>query len=198
MKRTTLTVLFTLYYIFSPFVILNCSVVDEQYDVLNDEPEQATISAAECEAMEFLSADCVDVLLEQEEERLAEESKISSALNQEEDFQSCRLVEDLADDSSSESESTVSLMAFQTEDTEDDTEADTDSADESTEDSEDTAALDCAPVIEDLVDAYQICASTSEDYDGCDDILDTVDQAVTDCDSDSEDVSDDFCASLTA
>jgi len=192
MKRACLTVFFAFYVIFMPFVYVNCSVADTPY-VIGDDSESDAELLAECQTMEFVTADCVDILQAEEDRIAASESAVASALINIEDFEACKSEADIS-----------ALIKFQTTDEEAADETTTDGEDPysetATDETTEEDTLDCETVINAMISAYQVCEelSTSEKYYDCDDIEDAMNEAVQACDDGSSDVSQDFCSTLTA
>lgn len=168
-----------------PFVMVNCGTGDQPYALDADAAvsEDSDDLLEQCQDMEFLVQSCIDVLQEEEEKIQEEESKISSAAAQVGDFVTCQSEESISD-SDSDSESDTSTESS----------TDPDSA------SSESEVVDCSVVISDLIASYQICTglTSSEKYDDCEDVEETVEDAVTKCDESSTDVTADFCNTLTA
>lgn len=91
MKQFYLTVVFTVYHLFMPFVVLNCATSDLPYVVQAESAAEDTdAQLAECEAQEFLTEDCVS-LMQAEAERLAElEEAIATAYDDLSEFMTCQ------------------------------------------------------------------------------------------------------------
>lgn len=63
MKRIFLTLFFASYYFFMPFVMIHCGVEDRPYAVdASVSASDAEYTYEECEEMEFLIEECIDVL----------------------------------------------------------------------------------------------------------------------------------------
>lgn len=188
MKRTFLTIFFAAYYIFMPFVMVNCSVADQPY-ALDDEALVSSESVdedalEECMNMEFLVEECI-AILQSESDRIAEEEALVTAATLALDqFEECQLEEEIV----------MAVAANVLLQTADGT-TDTTTPETVTED-----VVDCAATIESTISAYQICdeLTTSEKYTDCKTLENAVDDAVEACEIDAETVTEDFCSSLTA
>lgn len=176
MKRFGLTILFATYYFFMPFVMVNCtSVADEPYALNADASENEDSSNAElarCQQLEFIVADCVDVLQAEEERLLDEEAKVNTAFEELDNFATCQAQEVIAP----------------VEEESDDTEEDT------TED-----VLDCTQTIATVIEGYQTCGENAqiEEFYYCTDVNAAIESAVSACETGDESITEDFCNSLT-
>lgn len=162
-KRVILTSFFATYYFFVPFVWLACTSVDEQYVIGDDEPTAAE-SLEECQSSEFLTADCVEILAEEEERVQEEQASILAADTALDDLEDCYTFE-------------------QAEDTSDD-----DEETETTNACEDTvnailAGFETCVALED-----------QNKYFECSTIEDAVNDTADLCDTSSSEVTDDFCS----
>ena len=160
MKKFGLTVFFTIYHFFMPFVWLNCSGPDAQYIVAENETE-VSLSLEECQARSVLTEDCVDLIQAQIDKENSENITLISAEKNDKDFISCYNY--LADDESEE--------------------------------------LDCSGLIATMQDAYNICTAfelIDDKREECFEIEPIVNEAILECDQSSANVSDDFCALLSA
>lgn len=186
MKRFLLTIVFTVYTFFVPFVMVNCSSAqDEPYalDVNADTSDAAELE--ECQEMEFLVDECVDILQAENDRIETEHAQIITASELLADFTTCQAYES---DSTSTTTSTSTATSTTT------------STSTSTATDTDDDLSDCADTIDVVVTAYQICDSLSaaDQYDECADVITSVEDTVTLCDDDSDDVTADFCALVTA
>lgn len=176
----------------------------------------------ECQEMEFLIEDCISILQEEEDRIKAEKSTVSAGADVVSNFESCQLEENISPATVQELQKATTDDADGSSDAEeDDAQADDSSQDDSStdgtdqtdstgsddsgddEDSEDTEnqnKINCHDVITDIISAYQICdeLTKKQKYPGCDDVEDVIDEAVEKCDSEDEEVTEDFCGSLTA
>jgi len=180
MKRIFLTLFFASYYFFMPFVMVNCGVADEQFTIDAGASESDSTDALDqCQKMEFLVDDCIDILQQEEERLQQDQSKISASATQVDDFTSCQ------------TEETISSGSDET------------PSDDETDPSDDETAgeeASCEDVIADMVVSYQICSdlSSSEKFDECEDVEEVVDDAVRRCNNGSITITQDFCSTLTA
>lgn len=97
-----------------PFVLINCSVADEPYALTTD------VSAAEsddllkeCQRMEYLVAECIDVLQQEAERIAAELAQVEAAAGELAAFDECKTAGDLtmAPDSSESGASCEGIIA---------------------------------------------------------------------------------------
>ena len=93
MRRLLLTTLFAAYYMVLPFV-LNCGGKDLPYLVENEDtaagqPNANQTALENCQAQEFLTADCVDVITRAGETITAEEGVIRDGWEQWNAFEGC-------------------------------------------------------------------------------------------------------------
>src|SRR5689334_21406685 len=96
MKKAFLTILFTNYILFMPFVMVNCSMSDEPYNKLpgangnevEAEPTPEEIFA-ECKDREYLTADCVGVLQDDADAQAEEEATVNNAAQDTADLITC-------------------------------------------------------------------------------------------------------------
>lgn len=175
MKRLGLTFLFATYYFFMPFVMVNCtSVADEPYALnvnASENEDSSNAELARCQQLEFIVADCVDVLQAEEERLLAEEAKVNTAYEALDDFEECQ---------------SEDVIALEDNTSEDETESEDD-------------ILDCPTTISTVIDGYQACsenAQTTEFY-YCTDVNASIEDVVAKCQQGDDSVTDDFCNSLT-
>lgn len=168
MKRLYLTLFFAVYTLFMPFVMVNCGVADVDY-VKNSQDTEAnadvssTSELEECQAQEFLTEDCVDILQAEEDLVITDKQSVTTGLSAAVDFESCQSIDVIADSETSDS-------------------------------------IDCTTAIADMTAAYQICdsLSSSKKYDGCIDVEFYMEDAVDACNDQDENVTEDFCSTLTA
>jgi hypothetical protein len=182
MRKLILIIVFAAFYIFVPFVYVNCSGQDLPY-IMGDEPEFSENELYEqCLELDVLISSCVDVLQQYEEERQEQESLVASVSETLDSFEICQVEENIA--------SLTKMIKHQ--ETEDDEVVDTEEAA--------TDSVDCSTVIADMVMAYQICTDldNSDKFDDCYDVENTVDHAADLCDAEVDTITEDFCSSLTA
>lgn len=168
MKRICLTLFFATYYFFMPFVMVNCGSTI-------DEPFALSASTGATEDQVLAQCQSMQYLVESCVDVLAaEEARIES--EKASVTAATLLIEDF---SSCETAETISATSTVTNSTE---------------------TIDCSTTVQSLIEAFQYCdvLSTSEKYDGCDDVESIMDDAVDSCDADSNSVTEDFCNSLTA
>lgn len=81
MKKFSLTVFFTFYHIFAPFILLNCSATDEPYTVSATEmtPTSDADALAQCESQTVLTQDCVSLIQSADEKANADKEAIATA-----------------------------------------------------------------------------------------------------------------------
>lgn len=181
LKQFLLTIALTIYTFFVPFVIINCSGAPDSPYALDPNVTASESDATileECQNMEFLIQECVDVLQEENDRVATEQANVEAASLILDDFSACELYDDTT------TETLVKMAATST----------------STSTSTDEDLTACPETIASVVDAYQACDGLDADerYDECDDIIDTVEDATDLCDDDDETVSEDFCALLSA
>lgn len=189
MKRIYLTVLFASYYFFMPFVMVNCSTADAPYaldpaDVSASESDaESQAKLEECQKMEFLIDECIDILQAESDRIAVELATIQAATLMIPDFENCQLEENVT-------QALQKGLAFQT----------TSSTDVETPATTEEDAITCDTIIETVVQSYQICdaLTSSEKYPECSDLETAVDDAVELCDQNDDAVTEDFCSTLTA
>lgn len=92
MRRFFLMILFASYYMLLPFV-MNCGGKDLPYVVENQDSQDAAAGGntlQNCQAQEFLTADCVDVMAQAQEQLAADEATIRAGWNLLDDFATCQ------------------------------------------------------------------------------------------------------------
>lgn len=92
MRRFFLILLFASYYMLLPFV-MNCGGKDLPYVVENQDSQDAAANdntLQNCQAQEFLTADCVAVILQAQEQLAADEATIRDGWNLLDVFAACQ------------------------------------------------------------------------------------------------------------
>lgn len=173
MKKTFLTLFFAIYYFFMPFVMVNCQVKDNPYAL--NETAAASTSLEVCQQMDYVVAECVQIL-QQEEERIQEEKE--AVLNAEavlSDFITCQ--------------SSFTSPTADTATTEEISETDA---------TEIVETLDCPTIVQGISEADVICALLEDDakYEGCDNVEEAVADALANCETD-ETMEASFCSALS-
>jgi hypothetical protein len=168
MKRAILTLLFCAYYFFMPFVMVNCKTQDNPYAL--DETAAASTSLEVCQQMEYVTAECVQVL-QQEAERVEEEKEAvaaaESAIN---DFIDCQSsFTSPAETATAEGSDAIELDV-----------------------------LDCPTIVQGMSDGELICASLTDDekYAGCDNVEEAYANALAACEA-GETANAAFCSVLS-
>lgn len=174
MKQLKLTLFFTVYNIFMPFVLLNCSTSDSAY--VYDPNAQADIvpTLEDCLAETYTSEECVNIIQAAQEAEESADEAITTAYADVPEFVSCQ-----------------SYIATTTTETATETPATDDPA----------AATDCSKVVEHVLDGFTACQALTAEERGfaCAQIETRVTTATTRCAADTRDLSatDDFCALLS-
>lgn len=174
LKTFILYVILAIYTIFIPFLFVNCGSVEDTPYIVEDEVERdADAQLAVCQQQEFLTADCVEILIA-EEERLATEEGILAAAET-----AAELAEDCMTGTAASSSATS--------DSSDSEDEDVDSACVTTEDADAlTAGLDAC------------LESTTASATSCSDIEALFEDFLDDCDEGTPELDTEFCAALIA
>jgi len=206
MRKLLLILAFTSFYIFVPFIYLNCSGQDLPY-ILGAQPSFSDEEKLEeCLKLDVLISSCVDVLQDYEESLKSQENTVASVAQTLDSFEFCQGEETLSD-------TTLTVVKYQaqeevvdedvaaTGDVETEGTEETTAADDVVQTEEETAsATTCATIVTDMVTAYQVCVSLSETdkFDDCYDVEHVMESAQGLCDTGDELVSQEFCTSLSS
>jgi len=149
-----------------PIVWVACSAEDTEYVVSGDE-QTADEQLSACQSQEYLTADCVESVTEEEERLQEEQAAIEAADSYDEDFLACYTYEA----------------------------ADSEEAEEDSAESESEEAT-CEDVVTSMLSGFEYCTALEEEnkYYECSGIEETVNAAVELCDASSSEVTEDFCS----
>ncbi len=147
-----------------PFVMVNCGKVDKPYAL--DEGAIASTSLESCQQMEYVVAECVAILQQEEERIQTEKEAVATAEAAIPDFVTCQ--------------QTFTTPSTTTEGTD-------------TTTTEVVITLDCPTIVTEFSEAFMICASldASEKHLGCDNVEEVQGNAETACAASSIDAT--FC-----
>jgi hypothetical protein len=209
MKKIYLTILFTNYILFMPFVMVNCSLLhpdDAPYDKLtqnadNDAAAAADDPLADCQNMDYLTADCVTVMQDESDRIATEKATVAVAAKETTDLVQCPSVME-EDVIAAEAAAAAAETAAADTTTTDTTTTDATATETETTPTVTTPTIDCATTLSDTVAAQVICeADAADDYhDNCKIVDDTLNTMLFDCDALIEQTyiySEDTCADAT-